>query len=114
MTQNTTNTNATIFEAVGEDDRLVKLSRTLFDSTYGALYRYQSIDTNLGAWICHTASQQEGKPYDYGGAVRSGVSTGCSGVKYLPAGIFIQLADEVVKLGKHNKSFFCSELIVHA
>ena len=101
-------------EAIGEGVQILQLSQALSFSTYGALYRHQSIDSNLGAWICHTATQQEGKPYDSLGAIRSGVSTGCRFTKITRPGIFIQLADEVAKLGKHDKSFFCSELIVYA
>ena len=101
-------------EATGAGVDVEHLHTALDNSTYGALYRHESIDANLASWVCHFAEKEQGKPYDYGGAIRSGVSTGCSGVKYLPTGIFIQLADEVAKLGKHDKSFFCSELIVYA
>lgn len=106
--------NGKCIDATGSGARIKSLSEALFHATYGALYRHKTIDANYAAWICHYAEQQQGKPYDYGGALRAGVSTGCKSIRQTLGGVIIQLIDEGVKGGNHDNSFFCSELVVRA
>jgi len=106
--------NGKCIEATGEGTQAKSLNIALFKATYGALYRHKTIDANYAAWICHYAEQQQGKPYDYGGALRAGVSTGCKSIRQTLGGVIIQLIDETAKKGNHDNSFFCSELIVRA
>lgn len=101
-------------DATGDGVKKKSVSDALRHATYGALYRHKAIDANYAAWVCHYATQHQGKPYDYGGAMRAGVSTGCKPLRETLGGVIIQLIDEVAKKGDHDSSFFCSELVVRA
>ena len=106
--------NGICIDATGAGVQKKSVNVALFNATYGALYRHKSIDANYAAWVCHYAEQQQGKRYDYGGALRAGVSTGCKSIRKTLGGVIIQLIDEGVKGGNHDNSFFCSELVVRA
>ncbi len=106
-------------EAVGKGMNKDSLSDQLSHSSYATLYRHKSIDANFAGWICHYAEEQHraGKHYDYFGAARAGVASGCSGILRKGIfGVFVQLADELKKGDQigHDNSFFCSELVVRA
>ncbi|MGH1487387.1 MAG: hypothetical protein ACRBCI_14325 [Cellvibrionaceae bacterium] len=107
-------------EAVGDGGmKKGRLTDLLYNSSYAALYRHKSIDANFAGWICEFAEEQQkaGKPYDYLGASRAGVVTGCNGsIAHTKLGVFVQLADAVKKRSQagHDESFFCSELVVRA
>jgi len=102
----------------GEGVKDEKLSDALEDSSAATLYRHHRINSSFAAWICDYAEEQvrEQKTYDYVGALRSGVATGCFLTKYSLEGMFIQLVDGMGAIldGGHDDSFFCSELIARA
>lgn len=87
------------------------LSDALEKSTYAVQYRHKGINEDYALWVCHFAKAQEGKEYDYYGAVRSGASTGCSLTLYTAPGFLVRLTHDVTQKRKHNNQFFCSELI---
>lgn len=106
-------------EAVGKGTRRDYLNVLLREASYAALYRHKNMNAHFEGWICHYAEEQvrAGKSYDYIGAARAGVATGCNGVfRGEIIGLFIQITDELKKgsQAEHDKSFFCSELVVRA
>lgn len=78
--------------------------------------RHRSISFRQSALVGSFVQSQIGKQYDYSGAARSAATTGCKAVGKLPFGHKIQILDEYGKLSdeNHDKTFFCSELIVRA
>ncbi|MEQ9108648.1 MAG: hypothetical protein RLO04_14370 [Limnobacter sp.] len=92
------------------------LGRILSESSKVDLFRYRGITNFHAQKVCASILQFEGKPYDFRGAVRSAISSGCSNVKrLLPATVLIEVADEVLKdQAEHDSQFYCSELIVRA
>lgn len=106
--------NGLCIESTGKGTGIEVLSDALDHSSYGALYRHKAIDANYAAWICYSAEQNVGKPYDYGGALRAGVITGCKPIRSTLGGVMVQIIDDNIAKGEHDKSFFCSELVVRA
>ncbi|BET27058.1 permuted papain-like amidase YaeF/Yiix C92 family enzyme [Limnobacter thiooxidans] len=94
----------------------VALSEVLNGATKVDLFRYRGITHFYADKVCNSIIRYEGKPYDFRGAVRSAISSGCSNVKrLLPATVLIEVADEVLKdQSAHDSQFYCSELIVRA
>ena len=109
--------NGDCIESVVKDGVIKRpLSHALENAVRATLLRHHYVDANLAAWICHDAETLgKGKPYDKSGAIRSGVSTGCGGLlRYSTPSLIIQMTDELSKLGNHDDSFFCSELVARA
>jgi hypothetical protein len=94
----------------------VALSDVINGATKVDLFRYRGITHFHAQKVCTSIQQFDGKPYDFRGAVRSAISSGCSNVKrLLPATVLIEVADEVLKdQAEHDSQFYCSELIVRA
>jgi len=92
----------------------VLTSVALKDASYAVQYRHKLMNPERATWVCHFGKEQQGKPYDYAGALRSGVSSGCDMTKYIPGGFIIELLHEITQKRQHNDKFFCSELIVSA
>ena len=92
------------------------LGRILSESSKVDLFRYRGITNFHAQKVCTSILQFEGKPYDFRGAVRSAVSSGCSNVKrFLPSTVLIEVADDMLKnQTEHDGQFYCSELIVRA
>ncbi len=101
-------------EATSKGVNIIPIGEALIHATYGALYRHKAMDANYAAWICHYAEKHIGKPYDYIGALRAGVTTGCRPVSRTLSGVIIQVIDEGIKGNDHESSSFCSELVVNA
>lgn len=85
-------------------------------ATRADLFRYRGITHFHAQKVCTAIQQFEGRPYDFRGAVRSAISSGCSNVKrLLPATVLIEVADEALKnQAEHDSQFYCSELVVRA
>jgi uncharacterized protein YycO len=94
----------------------VALSEVLMRSSKVDLFRYRGITHFHAEKVCTSISQFEGKPYDFRGAVRSAISSGCSNAKrFWPTAVLIEVADDVLKnQAGHDSKFYCSELIVRA
>ncbi|WP_334118603.1 hypothetical protein [Limnobacter sp.] len=94
----------------------VALSDVLNGSTKVDLFRYRGITHFHAEKVCSAVMKFDGRPYDFRGAVRSAISSGCSNVKrLLPATVLIEVADDVLKdQAEHDNQFYCSELIVRA
>jgi len=90
------------------------LSIALDKASYAVQYRHKLMNPEHAVWVCHYGKEQQGKPYDYAGALRSGISSGCGITKYIPGGFIIELLHEKTQKRQHNDKFFCSELIVSA
>lgn len=92
------------------------ITEALASSTKADLFRYRGITHFHAQKVCNAILQFEGKPYDFRGAVRSAISSGCSYAKPLiPATVLIEVADDVLKdQNDHDSQFYCSELIVRA
>ncbi|AJQ96097.1 hypothetical protein [Gynuella sunshinyii] len=105
--------NGRCVEAVKPQVQYVGLSASLDHATYGVLFRHKDIHGSYAGTICEYARQfaQKGTPYDTQGAMRAGVSSGCAPLVSTSFGALIQLNDEITKLGYHNRSLFCSELV---
>lgn len=90
------------------------LAKALHSATKATLYRHKWINSDAVTRVCYHAMQALGKPYDKFGAVRSGVSSGCSSTKLTVAGMVVILAHEINQKGSHDDKFFCSELVAYA
>jgi hypothetical protein len=92
--------------------RIEKLSKSLSKATYAAQYRHKFIDDQNAIYVCHFAKMQQNKEYDFAGAARSGISSGCGGaMRYTKHGFIVELVHDAAQKRKHNNKFFCSELI---
>ena len=94
----------------------VAMSDVLSSATKVDLFRYRGITHFHAEKVCSSALAHDGRPYDFRGAVRSAISSGCSNVKrLLPSTVLIEVADDVLKdQAAHDSQFYCSELIVRA
>lgn len=94
----------------------VSISEVLDNSTRVDLFRYRGITHLHAEKVCNAILAHEGKPYDFRGAVRSAISSGCSNIKRLwPASVLIEVVDDLSKNQiNHDTQFYCSELIVRA
>lgn len=108
--------NGMCIEALSSGVRKVRLHQALSTATQASLYRYKGITAYYAQKVVNAVLQHEGKAYDFRGAVRSAISSGCSNVKRaLPATILIEVHDELSKSKQeHDSTFFCSELIARA
>ena len=98
----------------GDGVRLRFLSDVLKTASHAVLYRHIYMTPEYAAYVCHFAMMQKNKEYDYFGAARSGISSGCGNglPAKLPLFREVVIIHDSTQKRKHNNKFFCSELIV--
>lgn len=92
------------------------VERVVASATKVSLYRYRGITSWYAQKVCDSIIQFEGSRYDFRGAVRSAISSGCPNIRrLLPATLLIEILDDSSKkYSGHDSEFYCSELIVRA
>ena len=96
-----------------------RLEAKLKGAAKAAVFRHRTATKSQCDLATAWAGAQVGKRYDNLGAARVGLGTGSrtEGLKYLPPGRLLTVADELsgaLANNGHDNSFFCSELIFRA